>query len=133
MSQELIRNWLKSMSDSVRNQDLKGHMKLVSKKVQVYGIPNKDVLGYKDWYRRRRNEFINKRLASLSYSNLNIKTITLRRLGFEITEIMQATNGHQIQLEKEILLEQEEDKQWRVVEETIQRWHHIKHQDQDHD
>ena len=133
MSQELIRNWLKSMSDSVKNRDLESHMELVSKKVQLYGIPNQDVLGYKDWYRRRRNEFNNNRLASLSYNNLNIKTITLRRLGFEVTEIMQASNGQQIQIDKEILLEQEEDKQWRVVEETIQQWHHIKNQDQDND
>lgn len=133
MSQELIRNWLKSMSDSVKNRDLESHMELVSKKVQVYGIPNHDVLGYKDWYRRRRNEFNNKRLAGLSYNNLNIKTITLRRLGFEVTELMQAANGQQIQIEKQIILEQEEDKQWRVVEETILQWHHIKHQDQEHD
>jgi len=131
MSQELIINWLKRLSESVKNRDLETHMGLVSKKVRVYGIPNQASLGYQDWYRRRRNEFNNNRLASLSYNNLNIKTITLRRLGFQVTEIMQATNGQQIQINKDILLEQEEDNQWRVVEETIQQWHHIKHQDHD--
>ena len=104
-------------------------MGLVSKKVRVYGIPNQESLGYRDWYRRRRNEFNNNRLARLSYNNLNIKTISLRRLGFEVTEIMQATNGQQIQINKEIMLEREEDNQWRVVEETIKQWHHIKNQD----
>jgi hypothetical protein len=131
MSQELIINWLKRLTESVKNRDLETHMGLVSKKVRVYGIPNQASLGYQDWYRRRRNEFNNNRLASLSYNNLNIKTITLRRLGFQVTEIMQATNGQQIQINKDILLEQEEDNQWRVVEETIQQWHHIKHQDHD--
>ena len=125
MSQELIRNWLNSMSDSVKNRDLESHMELVSKQVQVYGVPNQGVLGYKDWYRRRRNEFKNNRLASLSYKNLSIRTITLRRLGFSITEFMQATNGQQIKIDKDIMLEQEQDKQWRVVEETIKQWHHI--------
>ena len=131
MSQELIINWLKRLTESVKNRDLETHMGLVSKKVRVYGIPNQASLGYQDWYRRRRNEFNNNRLASLSYNNLNIKTISLRRLGFQVTEIMQATNGQQIQINKDILLEQEEDNQWRVVEETIQQWHHIKHQDHD--
>jgi len=129
MSQELILNWLKRVSESVENRDLETHMGLISKKVRVYGIPNQASLGYQDWYRRRRNEFSNNRLASLSYKNLNIKTISLRRLGFQITEIMQATNGQEIQIKKDILLEQEDDNVWRVVEETIHQWQHIKHQE----
>lgn len=133
MSQELILNWLKRLSDSVKNQDLDTHMALISKKIKVYGIPNQALLGYQDWYRRRRNEFNHNLLASLSYNNLNIKTISLRRLGFQVTETMQATNGQQIKIDKEILLEQEDDNQWRAVEETIQQWHHINNQDQDND
>jgi len=129
MSQELILNWLKRVSETVEKRDLAAHMELVSKNVRVYGIPNQQSLGYQDWYRRRHNEFKNNRLANLSYKNLKIKTISLRRLGFQITEIMQATGGLQIQIDKQILLEQEEDNQWRVVEETIQHWHHIKNQD----
>lgn len=129
MSQELIINWLTRISESVKNRDLDTHMGLVSKRVRVYGIPNQEPLGYQDWYRRRRNEFANNRLASLSYSNLNIKTITLRRLGFQVTETMRSTDGPQIEINKDILLEQEEDNQWRVVEETILQWHHIKNQD----
>lgn len=125
MSQELILNWLDRMSESVKQRDLDAHMELVSKKVLVYGIPNRETLGYNDWKQRRRNEFTRQRLASLTYSNLNIKTITLRRLGFEVTEIMQATTGQRVQLEKEILLEQEADNAWRVVEETIKNWHRI--------
>ncbi len=125
MSQELILNWLDRMSESVKQRDLDAHMELVSKKVLVYGIPNRETLGYNDWKQRRRNEFNRQRLASLTYSNLNIKTITLRRLGFEVTEIMQATTGQKVQLEKEILLEQEADNAWRVVEETIKNWHRI--------
>ncbi len=134
MSQELILNWLNRVSESVKKRDLDAHMALVSKKVQVYGIPNREfALGYRDWYLRRRNEFNNDRLASLSYKTLNIKTISLRRLGFQITEIMQATNGLQIEIDKDIMLEQEDDNQWRVVEETIHQWHHTTNQDHDND
>ena len=129
MSQEVIINWLNRMSESVRQRDLDAHMGLVSKKVLVYGVPNQESLGYYDWKRRRRNEFYQNLLTSLTYSNLNIKTVSLRRLGFEITEIMQAISGQKIHIDKEIILEQESDNQWRVVEETIKHWHHIKHQD----
>jgi hypothetical protein len=129
MSQELILNWLDRMSESVKKRDLETHMGLVSKKVLVYGIPNQESLGYFDWKQRRRNEFYKNHLASLTYSNLNIKTITLRRLGFQITEVMQATTGLKIHINKEIILEQEADNEWRVVEETIKQWHHINNQD----
>ena len=129
MSQEVILNWLNHMSESVKQGDLDAHMGLVSKNVQVYGIPNQDSLGYADWQRRRRYEFYQNLLASLTYSDLNIKTITLRRLGFEITETMQATTGQKVEINKEIILEQESDSQWRVVEENIKHWHHIKNQE----
>ncbi|MDH3947997.1 MAG: hypothetical protein OEU74_03450 [Gammaproteobacteria bacterium] len=129
MSQELILNWLNRMSESVKKRDLNTHMGLVSKKVLVYGIPNQESLGYFDWKQRRRNEFYKNHLASLTYSNLNITTITLRRLGFQITEVMQATTGLKIHIDKEIILEQEADNEWRVVEETIKQWHHINNQD----
>ena len=126
MSQELILNWLNRMSESVKKRDLDAHMALVSKKVLVYGIPEQASLGYYDWKRRRRNEFYKNRLASLTYSNLNIKTITMRRLGFQVTETMQATTGQKVLIDKEMILEQEADNEWRVVEETIKHWHRIK-------
>ena len=109
MSQELILNWLNRMSESVKKRDLNTHMGLVSKKVLVYGIANQESLGYFDWKQRRRNEFYKNHLASLTYSDLNIKTISLRRLGFQITEVMQATTGYKIHIDKDVILEQEAD------------------------
>ena len=129
MSQEVILNWLNRMSESVKKRDLDAHMGLVSKKVLVYGLPNQESLGYYDWKRRRRNEFYQNLLANLIYSDLNIKTITLKRLGFEVTETMQAITGQRIHIDKEIIIEQEADNEWRVVEETIKHWHHIKNQE----
>ena len=125
MSQELIVNWLNRMSESVKKRDLDAHMGLVSKKVLVYGIPNQESLGYYDWKRRRHNEFYKNHLASLTYESLNIKTISLRRLGFQVTEIMRATSGQRVHIDKEIILEQEADNEWRVVEETIKDWHRL--------
>ena len=100
MSQELIRNWLNQLSDSVQQLDLDAHMALVSKNVQVYGLPSKNVVNYKGWKKRRRNEFERNLLASLNFSNMNIKTITLRRLGFSVTETMLANGFSETEIRK---------------------------------
>jgi hypothetical protein len=122
MSQELIVNWLHRLSETVKHRDLVGHMALVSSRVQVYGVPGRDVIDYKGWMTRRRNEFDNKLLTGLRYDNLQIKTIALRHLGFSVTETMQAREGSWIIIDKDIILEQEDDGEWRVIEETIRRW-----------
>ena len=122
MSQELIQNWLARLRDSVARRDLEAHMALVSDKVQVYGIPGQAVVDHAGWRRRRDNEFRHDRLASLAHENIRIKIISLRRLGFEVDEIMTATAGPVLRLHKTILLEEEDDGQWRVVEETVHDW-----------
>jgi hypothetical protein len=122
MSQELIVNWLHRLSETVRHRDLAGHMALVSSRVQVYGVPGRDVIDYQGWLKRRRNEFDSNLLTGLRHDNLQIKTITLRRLGFSVTETMQAREGSWFIIDKDIILEQEDDGEWRVVEETIRRW-----------
>jgi len=122
MSQEFILNWLNRLSESVKNRDLESHMALVSKNVRVYGLPSQATVNYQGWKRRRQNEFSNNLLAGLSHSDLTIKTITLRRLGFNIKETMLASSGKKLIINKEIILEQEEDGQWRLVEEKIVNW-----------
>lgn len=122
MSQELIVNWLHRLSETVKHRDLAGHMALVSSRVQVYGVPGQDVIDYQGWLKRRRNEFSNNLLTGLNHDKLRIKTITLRRLGFSVTETMQAREGSWFKIDKDIILEQEDDGEWRVVEETIRHW-----------
>jgi len=122
MSQELILNWLNELSETVKERDLERHMALVSKKVQVYGLPSEKIVDYRGWLRRRKSEFNRKILIGIEYTDLNIKTITLRRLGFNIVETMHAHNGKRIIIQKEIMLELEDNDKWRVVEETIKDW-----------
>lgn len=122
MSQELILNWLDELSESVKLRDLQRHMSLVSKKVQVYGLPSNAIVGYKGWLRRRKSEFHREILSGIKYDNLTLKTITLRRLLFQVTETMHARSGQRVIIQKEIMLELEEDEKWRVVEETIKGW-----------
>lgn len=122
MPQTIIGNWLEQITRSVEARDLTAHMALISKRVQVYGLPGGQVINYRQWESRRRTEFDQHQLASLDYRLLNIKTITLRRLRFQVEETMQASNGMRVFIKKDIILELEEDQQWRVVEEKIHHW-----------
>ncbi|MCG6887690.1 MAG: hypothetical protein LJE74_10815 [Proteobacteria bacterium] len=122
MSQELIVNWLNRVSETITQRDLDAHMALVSKQVKVYGIPGQALIDYRGWKKRRQYELEHDKLAGLEYRDLRIKTITLRRLGFEVTESMHGKNGRHIMIHKDVMLEQERDNEWRVVEETVRDW-----------
>ena len=123
MEQENIaREWLKSMSKTVIDHDLDAHMALISKKVRVYGIPGRTIIYFRDWRVRRRNEFEKGLLTQLVYTGLKMKTSTALRVIFEIEENMHAKNCDVFYIDKDIILEKEEDGRWRVVEETINYW-----------
>lgn len=128
MSEIDIRTWLASITKTVKTKDLQQHMDLVSENVVVYGMPSGKTLNYADWRSRRKSEFQRGVLKSLTYNKLQIKTIGLRRLIFEIEEIMDGTNGDMAIIFKTVILEQEggNQDQWRVVEETVKNWKFIK-------
>lgn len=122
MAQHIAQDWLQALSESVKNQDINSHMRLVSKNVHVYGIPGIETLNYQQWLYRRHNEFLHNRLFSLQHKIIRIKTDQQRRLGFEVEEQMMATEGRVYIIHKDILLEREQDDNWRVVEENIHSW-----------
>lgn len=126
MSENDIRKWLSSITKSVEARDLEKHMDLVSENVAIYGMPSGKTLSYADWRSRRKNEFKRGLLKSLTYNNLKIKTIGLRRLIFDIEEVMDAANGDMAIINKQIILEQDIDDKWHAVEEVIKDWKFIK-------
>ena len=126
MEKDIIQNWFAEMVHSVVTRDLDAHMALVSKQVQVYGLPGRNPVDYRSWLQRRNNEFSKMRLRSLHYDGVRIKTIGLKRLAFSTKETMTANDGSRVIINKDIMLQKEEDQQWRVIEETINDWHVIK-------
>ncbi len=122
MPQTIIGNWLEQLTRSVERRDLDAHMALISQRVQVYGLPGGQVIGYEQWKRRRHTEFSQAQLLAIDYRLLNIKTVTPRRLAFHVEETMHACNGMSVCIDKDIVLEREADDQWRVVEENIHHW-----------
>ena len=126
MSELNIRKWLSNITETVKAKDLNRHMDLVSENVAVYGMPSGKTLNYADWQNRRQSEFKRGLIKGLAYNNLKIKTFGLRRLIFDIEEIMDGTNGDLAIINKQVVLEEEQDNKWRVVEETIKNWKFIK-------
>ena len=122
MSEIDIRKWLSNITETAKAKDIQKHMELVSKNVMVYGMPSGKTLDYADWLDRRKSEFQRDLLKSLNYDKLKVKNYGLRRLIFDIEEIMDGTNGDLAIINKQVVLEQEQDNKWRVVEETIKNW-----------
>lgn len=123
-----IQNWLSDMERSVRAQDLQQHMALVSERVHIYGLPNKDALNFTQWQQRRRNEFQTGRLMAMQHGPVKVKTLGLVRLSFNVDQTLISKEGLVYIVNKDIMLEKETDGVWRVIEETIHHWNQKKYQ-----
>jgi len=122
MSKLNIEKWLSDLSETAKNHDFKKHMDLISKNISTYGMPNGKTLDYEGWQTRRKNELRSGLLKNLRYDKLYIKNIGLSRLTFKVEEIMDSLNGDHIVIHKNVILEQENDNKWRMVEENIKDW-----------
>jgi len=123
-----IHQWLDDMKCSVQAQDLERHMALVSKRVQVYGMPRKDIVDYQQWQQRRHNEFQTQRLISLQHGPVRVKTLGLVRIAFNVDQTLITKEGFVYIINKDIMLEKEADGVWRVIEETIHHWNQKQYQ-----
>ena len=123
---QVIYQWQADMAKSIAEKDLPNHMDLISKKVEVFGNPSKEHINYTGWYKRRKNEFEKQNVVCISYNNTQIKTITLRRIIFNVNESIVGTDGRIIALNQDIVLEREDDDKWRLVEQNIRSWKHYK-------
>ena len=119
MSQEIVQKWLDAVKRTARELDYKAHMDLVSKRVQVHGIPGFDVIGYDDWARQCEHEFSNGVLKAVGYQELRMIVATDTRIMFQTLERVEATDGTVVRHGLEVLLEKEPDGKWRVVKERI--------------
>jgi len=123
---QIIYKWQEAMSRTIGARDLSNHMELISKKVEVFGNPSKEHINYAGWYKRRNNEFEKQSVICISYANTRIKTITQRRIIFNVNESIVGTDGRIITLNQDVILEREDDDKWRLVEQSIRSWKHYK-------
>jgi hypothetical protein len=121
-SERIVQSWFLALARTVQEKDLDSHMSLVSQRIKVYGMPSKGVIDYKEWKKRRRYEFENNELLSISHNGLRIISTTPRRINFNTTQVMLGKDGKMVELDKNIILEKEQDDNWRVVEENVNKW-----------
>jgi hypothetical protein len=95
------------------------HMNLISKQVSVYGVPGFEVIGYDDWARQCQYEFDAGLLKRVSYEGLHVLAVTPGNLLFKTHETVEGTDGRINSQDVEILIREEADGKWRVVQERI--------------
>mgnify|MGYP000214016621 CR=1 FL=1 len=122
IAEQTIHAWCIDISQSIQQQDIAKHMQLVSQRVQVYGMPSKDTINYRQWKARRKNEFTRDWLLAINFKEIRLISNTPKRLRFNTQETMLGKDGKMVLLDKNITLELEEDETWRVIEEKVNSW-----------
>lgn len=121
-AEQIMQTWCMAFSESIRQKDLDRHMRLVSRRVQVYGMPTKENINYPQWQLRRENEFKNDEILALNFNDKKLISRTQKRLRFRTSQTMLGKDGKMVILDKNITLEFEDDQVWRVIEEMINSW-----------
>lgn len=122
LAEQTVRSWFMSMSATVQTRDIEQHMQHVSKKVNVYGMPSKAVINYTEWKSRRHNELKNKELLALNYKGIHIISCSAKRITFNTNETLVGKGGKMVIIDKNIIIEYEDDDTWRLVEENVKKW-----------
>jgi hypothetical protein len=122
LAEQTIRTWFSNMSSSVRARDMAQHLLNVSKRINVYGMPSKAVIKFKEWQARRQFELSNDELIALNYQGIRIISSSNKRITFNTNETMVGKDGKMVIIDKNIIIEHEEDGTWRVVEESVNKW-----------
>jgi hypothetical protein len=119
MTEAIAKQWLQNASSTATNKDHVAHMALISKKVSLQGVPGFENIDYEDWAAQTRHEFDNNVIKSVSYKGFKPLTTTGTHIMFKTFETVEATDGTINAQGIEILLEKEDDGQWRLVQERI--------------
>lgn len=119
MSKDIAQEWLAEAARTANVKDHRAHMDLISKRVSLHGVPGYETIGYGDWSGQCRHEFENNLLKHVQYDGLKLVASTTDRVMFKTYETVEGTDGTVNAQGVEILLEQEDDGKWRLLQERI--------------
>ena len=119
MSEAIAQQWLQNATNTVDHKNHAAHMNLISKKVSLQGVPGYENIGYEDWVAQTKHEFENNILKSVSYTGFKLLKVTNTHIMFKTFETVQANDDTTNAQGIEVLLEKEDDGQWRLVQERI--------------
>lgn len=119
MNRTFAQNFLTRFAQTAIARDHASHMKMISKKVRLYGVPGFEAINYEDWSQQCAHEFAAGMMKSISYDGLDMKMETDTVICVETHETIEAKDGTVNSHALEIFIEREEDGEWRLVQERI--------------
>jgi hypothetical protein len=119
MAIKIAEKWLADSARTASAHDYAAHMNLISKKVALTGIPGYEVIDYDSWAAQCKDEFENKLIKSVRYDGLRMVAESPKRIMFRTFETVEATDGKINAQGIEIVIDEEEDGQWRLVQERV--------------
>lgn len=119
MDEDIARQWMESLARTANARDLDAHMNLVSRRVQVFGLPGVDVVGYEAWLAQCRHDFATGALKRYAYDGVRVAVAMPGRIAFETRETVESADGTVTVMQTDIVIEREPDGAWRVVEEQV--------------
>ena len=125
--EETAQNWMDSCCHTIQQYDHESHMNLISKDVQVFGVPGFDVIGYDDWFSQCEHEFNEKLIEKASYDGLKVRQSNDSQIMFLTNESILAADGTTDTHPIEVVLTREQDGHWRVTQEHLLSDEEAKH------
>ena len=118
-AEKIAKNWLNEVCNTVSNKDLNSHLNLISKKVSLTGVPGFESIGYDDWANQCKHEFENNLIKQISYTGFKLRVNTDTSIMFKTHETVEASDNSLSAQGIEVIIEKENDNQWRVIQERI--------------
>lgn len=119
MPENIAKQWLKASAETANAHDYDAHMNLISKNVSLSGVPGFDEIRYDDWAAQCKHEFENKLLKRVTYDGLKMVIDSPKQIMFRTFETVEGSDGTVNAQGIEMLIETEEDGQWRLVQERV--------------
>ena len=116
---DIIENFLTEMAKTASQHDLEKHMDLISKEVEVFGVPGFETISYDDWFRQCENEFKEKLIETVSYENIDILDSTESVIMFKTIEHIETKDKKKNTTNVLIVITREDDGKWRATQERV--------------
>lgn len=119
MQSNVATTWLREFAASANAYDHARHMDMISPKVQLFGVPGFDVIGFEDWSRQCKEEFAERAVAEVRFEGLDVVAMTPLKIMFKTREFLTLADGSVIEHPVEMLIEKDADGNWRLTQERV--------------
>lgn len=119
MSVDIAKNWLANVAETASDRNYDEHMNLISQRVSLQGVPGFSNIDYDAWAAQCKHEFENNVIKSIRYDGFKLIAETEQRIMFKTFETVYGTDGSMNAQGVEMIIEKENDNEWRLVQERV--------------